>query len=416
MIDRNFLEKDQNFDIAIIGGGMVGASLALLLAYQKPDWKIALFEAQLFSDADKSQYQPSFDSRSTAIAQGSVEILRELGVWESLAKHATAISQVHVSDAGHFMGGLIDANTYNLDALGYVIPNAWIGRVLLAQLQTKKNIHLFAVRVEKLNPQQAGAQVIVKSGDDVFELSAKLAVVADGGDSPLRKSLGIDSQAKAYGQTALIANIAYSEAHQGVAYERFTAQGPLALLPLGESAAAKKSALVLTVPRAQSSEIIALSDEAFLQYLQTRFGNRLGKFTGVSQRHAYELNLITASEQIRSHIVLVGNAAHSLHPVAGQGFNLSLRDCVCLVKALIQGEAAGKKIGELSVLQDYLDRQALDQKLTIEFSDKLVRMFSSSSLPLIALRHLGFVGLDLLPVVKSQFAAQTMGTAGAKFL
>jgi 2-polyprenylphenol 6-hydroxylase len=128
------------------------------------------------------------------------------------------------------------------------------------------------------------------------------------------------------------------------------------------------------------------------------------------------LKLVTASEQIRSHIVLVGNAAHFLHPVAGQGFNLSLRDCVCLVNALIQGEAAAKQIGELSVLQDYLDRQALDQTLTIEFSDKLVRMFSSSSLPLIALRHLGFIGLDLLPAVKSQFAAQTMGTAGAKFL
>jgi 2-polyprenylphenol 6-hydroxylase len=153
-----------------------------------------------------------------------------------------------------------------------------------------------------------------------------------------------------------------------------------------------------------------------LQHLQTRFGHRLGKFTRVSQRYAYELKLITASEQIRSHIVLVGNAAHFLHPVAGQGFNLSLRDCVCLVDALIQGEASAKQIGELSVLQDYLARQALDQTLTIEFSDKLVRMFSSASLPLIALRHLGFVGLDLLPAVKSQFAAQTMGTAGAKFL
>jgi 2-octaprenylphenol hydroxylase len=415
MNQSHFLLKD--LDIAIIGGGMVGASLALLLAEQKPDWQIALLEAQPFADVDQTQFQPSFDSRSTAIAQGSIEILCELGVWENLAKHATAISQVHVSDAGHFMGGLIDASTYDLDAVGYVIPNAWIGRVLLAQLRTKTNIHLFApVRVEKLIPQQAGAQLVVKSGDDIFELTTKLAVVADGGDSPLRKSLGIDSNTKDYGQTALIANIAYSEAHKGVAYERFTPQGPLALLPLGESATAKESALVLTLPRDQAAEIVELNDEDFLQHLQTRFGNRLGKFTRVSQRHAYELKLVTASEQIRSHIVLVGNAAHFLHPVAGQGFNLSLRDCVCLVNALIQGEAAGKQIGELSVLQDYLDRQALDQALTIEFSDKLVRMFSSSSLPLIALRHLGFIGLDLLPAVKSQFAAQTMGTAGAKFL
>lgn len=406
-----------SFDIAIIGGGMVGASLALLLAHQKPNWKIALLEAQLFSEADKSPYQPSFDARSTAIAHGSVEILRELGVWEKLSQHATAISQVHVSDAGYFMGGLIDANTYALDAVGYVIPNAWIGRVLIAQLQMQNNIHLLApVRVEKLIPQQHGAQLLVQSGNEKFELNCKLAVVADGGDSPLRTSLGINSQVKDYGQTALIANVAYSEPHKGIAYERFTTQGPLALLPLGDSASAKESALVLTLPREQAKDIAELSDEEFLAHLQQRFGHRLGKFLRVSQRYHYELKLITASEQIRSHIVLVGNAAHFLHPVAGQGFNLSLRDCVCLVDALIQGEAEGKTLGELSVLQNYIDRQTVDQTLTIEFSDKLVRLFSSAALPLIALRHLGFVGLDLMPAIKSQFASQTMGTAGPTFL
>jgi 2-octaprenylphenol hydroxylase len=405
----------KKFDIAIIGGGMVGASLALLLANQKPDWKIALLEAQLFSDVDN--YHSNFDARSTAIAQGSVEILRELGLWEKLSQHATAISQVHVSDAGHLMGGLINASTYDLDAVGYVIPNAWLGSVLLAQLQAQNNIQLFApVRVEKLIPLQQGAQLLVQSVNETFELSCKLAVVADGGDSPLRKSLGIDSRIKDYDQTALIANVAYSESHKGVAYERFTAQGPLALLPLGDNITAKESALVLTLQRDQASKIFALNDQEFLAHLQQRFGHRLGKFLRVSKRHSYELKLVTASEQIRSHIVLVGNAAHFLHPVAGQGFNLSLRDCVCLVDALIQGEATGKQFGELSVLQDYLHRQQLDQTLTIEFSDKLVRLFSSSSLPLIALRHLGFAGLDLLPAIKSQFASQTMGTAGTKFL
>ncbi|RYY77196.1 MAG: 2-octaprenyl-6-methoxyphenyl hydroxylase [Gammaproteobacteria bacterium] len=409
------MTQEINFDIAIIGGGMVGASLALLLAQQKPDWTIAVLEAQTFSESGRAQ--ENFDARSTAISQGSVEIFRDLGVWNLLSQQATAISKVHVSDAGHYMGGLIDSAAYELDAVGYVIPNAWLGRVLLDKLKLFSNIqYLSPVRVEKLIPVQKGSQLLLKSGDESFNVNCRLSVIADGGSSPLRASLGIDSHIKNYNQMALIANVAYSEPHNNIAYERFTELGPLALLPLGSSAAAKESALVLTLPSDQVSEVFALSDEDFLQHLQRRFGNRLGKFLRVGRRHIYDLKLITASEQIRSHIVLVGNAAHFLHPVAGQGFNLSLRDGMCLVDSLVQGDLAGHSLGELSVLQDYLRRQAQDQTLTIEFSDKLVRLFSSSSLPLVALRHLGFVGLDLLPAIKTQFAAQTMGTAGAKFL
>lgn len=410
-------QSQQQFDIAIIGGGMVGASLALMLARQQPHWKVALLEAQAVSAADETGYQSSFDARSTAIAQGSVEILQALGVWERLARHATAIGKVHVSDAGHFMGGLIAADTYGLNAVGYVIENAWIGRVLLAQLQRQNNIsYLAPVRVEKIIPRSLGARLQLNSAGQAMEIDCKLAVVADGGDSPLRKMLGIDTTCNNYKQTALIANVAYSEAHKGIAYERFTEQGPLALLPLGEASSSRESALVLTLPDEQASEVIAFDDQQFLQHLQQRFGYRLGRFLRVSKRHVYPLQLVTANEQVRSHIVVIGNAAHFLHPVAGQGFNLSLRDCSCLVAALVQGEAREKPLGELSVLQEYAHRQQLDQALTIEFSDKLVRLFSSSSLPLIALRHLGFIGLEAMPGFKSQFAAQTMGTAGVKFL
>jgi 2-octaprenylphenol hydroxylase len=410
------MTTQKNYDIAIIGGGMVGASLALLLAAKNPEWQIALLEAQPFSENEPSTYQPSFDSRSTAISHGSVEILRELEVWKKLAEHATAIHQVHVSDAGHFMGGLIDAATYGLDAVGYVIPNAWLGRVLLDQVHAQKNIECIApVKVERVIPKKAGALLKIATQNDAIELSCGLAVIADGGDSPLRHSLGIDKHIKEYNQTAIIANVAYSEPHNGVAYERFTAQGPLALLPLGDSSSAQQSALVLTLPKDKADEVIALSDVDFLQHLQDRFGHRLGKFERVSKRVAYQLQLITAKEQVRSHIALVGNAAHFLHPVAGQGFNLSLRDCTCLVSALSQGIDAGKQLGELSMLQNYVEQQALDQTLTVEFSDRLVRLFSSENLPLIALRHLGFLGLDLLPSVKTQFATQTMGIAGSKF-
>lgn len=400
-----------NYDIAIVGGGMVGASLALLLAHKNPQWKIVLLEARAIA---RGEYRPSFDARSTAISYGSVEILQTLGIWSALAQESTAIKQVHVSDAGHFMGGLINAENYQLDAVGYVIPNAWIGQVLDAQLQTQANIQLLApAQVDKLTPLQSGVRLQLVSGE---QFTSKLAVIADGSDSPLRGTLGIDVQARDYGQQAIIANVAFSEPHKGVAYERFTEKGPLALLPLGKSTNACESALVLTLPYDVAQDAMAMSDAEFLQHLQERFGYRLGKFMRVGQRYAYDLQLISASEQVRSHIALVGNAAHYLHPVAGQGFNLSLRDCLCLADALLQGESAGKPLGELSVLQSYLQHQQLDQQLTTEFSDKLVRLFSSASLPLIALRHLGFIGLDVLPAVKTRFAAQTMGTAGATFL
>lgn len=390
---------------------MVGASLALLLAHKNPRWKILLLEARAIA---RGEYRPSFDARSTAISHGSVEILQALGIWSLLAQEATAIKQVHVSDAGHFMGGLIKAEDYQLDAVGYVIPNAWIGQVLDAQLQTQVNIHLLApARVEKLTPLKSGVCLQLMSGE---QLTSKLTVIADGSDSPLRATLGIDIHARDYHQQAIITNVAFSEPHKGVAYERFTDKGPLALLPLGKSPNACQSALVLTLPYDIAQDAMAMSDAEFLQHLQERFGYRLGKFVRVGQRHAYDLQLISASEQVRSHIALVGNAAHYLHPVAGQGFNLSLRDCLCLADALMHGERAGKSLGELSVLQTYLQDQQLDQQLTTEFSDKLVRLFSSASLPLIALRHLGFIGLDVLPTVKTRFAAQTMGTAGATFL
>jgi 2-polyprenylphenol 6-hydroxylase len=415
----------KKFDIAIIGGGMVGTSLALLLARANPNWKIALLEAQSHSELTDTDYRVSFDARSTAIAQGSTEILRELGVWEKLAQHATPISKVHVSDAGHFAGGLIEASTYQLDAVGYVVPNTWIGRVLFTQIQAHKNIQCFSsVQGERLTSLQSGVSLAVRSlsiesenersGDSLIEIHGDLAIVADGGDSPLRKTLGIDSTLKDYNQTAVIANVAYTQPHNGVAYERFTPQGPLALLPLGEAASARESALVLTLPRDKAIEVSLLSDSDFLEHLQQRFGFRLGKFERVSRRHSYELKLILANEQIRSHVVLMGNAAHFLHPVAGQGFNLSLRDCACLADTLKKGVATGKPLGDLSLLQLYLQRQKLDQSFTIEFSDKLVRLFSASSLPLSVLRSLGFIGLDLMPALKNKFAAQTMGTAGER--
>ena len=404
------------FDIAIIGGGMVGTSLASLLAASQPQLRIALIEAQPFAPADEIHFQPSFDARSTALSYGTATILRELGLWEKLQQHITPIAQVHVSDRGHFLGGVIDAQENNLAAVGYVVENAWLGKVLLGHLFAQDNIQCFASStVSALIPQQDCALLNVKTDTREFLIKTSLAVIADGGDSPLRKSLGIGTQVRDYGQTAIITNVEFSEPHLGVAYERFTADGPVALLPLGESSHAQQSALVWTLPAAQAEEVLALNDRDFLVQLQEQFGFRVGRLNRVAKRFAYPLQLVLAEEQVRSHLVLIGNAAHFLHPVAGQGFNLALRDCVCLVETLRDALAANQSPGDLTVLRSYLHKQSFDQQITIEFSDKLVRLFSSDQLPLIALRHLGLLSLESIPLIKNQFVAQTMGTAGRQF-
>ncbi len=398
-----------HFHITIVGGGMVGMSLALMLARQNAQVSIALIDAQTFPDANQDAFfQPSFDARSTAVARGSMEIFERLGIWSQLQTQATPIEQIHVSDSGHFMGGLIDAQEYAVDALGYVIPNEWIGRVLLQQIRSQANIQLMPdTRVEKIIHKIQGAELIVNSSGELQHLRSHLVVLADGGPSKLAQQLGIDFSVDDYQQSAIIANVEFSKPHQLIAYERFTPSGPIALLPLGKTASSREAALVFTLPREIAQSILDADEKTFLQQVQNRFGQRLGQFTACSRRHLFDLKLVTASEQIRSGLVLLGNAAHFLHPVAGQGFNLSLRDCQALVQTL--NRYSPESWGQLSQLQEYLALQANDQQKTIFFSDQLVKLFSSSRLPAIALRHLGFMGLEALPSLKNILVNRTMG-------
>ncbi|WP_237457472.1 2-octaprenyl-6-methoxyphenyl hydroxylase [Pseudomaricurvus sp. HS19] len=400
-------------DIVIIGGGMVGASLAVLLAVALPQRRIALVESFPMPAAGEPVYQPSYDDRSTAIAQGSVYLLQQAGVWPQLQRYATVIEQVHVSDRGHIGGTLIDRREVGAEALGYVIPNAWIGRVLLSHLQQCANIELIApASVTRLRPVAGGAELLVAPRDgEPYTLTTALAVIADGADSPLRQALGIECRVQEYDQTAIIANVGLDRSHHHVAYERFTDEGPMALLPLAGDSDCRSAALVWTQPAAQADEILSLPDEQFLARLQDRFGHRLGRFVSVGKRDAYPLALMLAAEQVRSSIVVLGNAAHFMHPVAGQGFNLALRDAAVLVETLMQA-AADESPGSLKLLQRYLQRQQHDQDTTVFVSDQLSKWFSSNRLPPAALRGLGLLGLELLPPAKDWFTRQTMGSAG----
>lgn len=384
-------------ELAIIGGGLVGASLALALQQgaRQRGWRIQLIEP--FEPG--SEYQPSYDARSTALSYGARLIYQRLGVWERIAERAEPIQHIHVSDRGRIGATRLDATTHGVPALGYVVENAWIGHCLWQALDDEVVVRRCPAEVEALQAQAGGYRLTLTDGE---QLDCSLAILADGGRSGLREQLGIDISRRPYGQTALIANVTPGKPHAGQAFERFTDEGPMALLPVRDN----RCALVWSRPETDAARLAGLSEADFLAELQQAFGYRLGAFQQVGARHLYPLMLVEAQEQVRSGLVVLGNAAHSLHPIAGQGYNLSLRDAEALAEALLRSDAAP---GDLTTLQSYHQRQRSDQRLTVGFSDQLTRLFGDSGPLIVAGRNAGLMGLDLLPPAKSWFARQAMG-------
>lgn len=414
--------QSSSTDIAIVGGGMVGISLALMLAQQNAAWRITLIEALDFQAAAEQRFQSSFDARSTALSAGSQDLLEQLGIWSELQQHATAIRRVHVSDRGHFGGSLINACDYGRAAVGHVVENAWLGQVLTRALQRQHQIRCLApasvstaravadgYRIQVHSRVEGGTGGGAESDTRATEMHCSLLVLADGVQSRLREQLGVDLISHDYGQSAIITNVRCDCAHGGVAYERFTSDGPIALLPLGESDSSHDMALVWTRPESEAPELLNASESTFLRELQREFGYRQGVFTATGKRHLYRLTLDLAREQRRRSLVLMGNAAHSLHPVAGQGFNLALRDCAALAQALATGCAEGRALSDLGLLDDYLARQGDDQRRTIQLSDTFVRWFSSGEIGRSVLRNIGLFALDALPLARHALARQTMG-------
>ena len=407
--------------IVIVGGGMVGVSLALLLSARLSDKSghgvtITLVEKFAFPViGELPQYQPSFDDRATVLSAGSVNILKKIGCWSALKKYAEAIESVHVSDRGHWGGIRLDAADYIVDALGYVVENRWFGRVLLNQLQQSDVECLSPFIVEECLPKKQGYRVVVRNNsEDNSEgekrvIAADLLLIADGAESPLRQSLGIDVNITDYHQSALIANISLEKNHRNIAYERFTDEGPIALLPLKPIDHIERAALVWTLPSAKCDTLNQADKSYLLHELQQRFGFRAGYITDIGQCHSFPLKLVEVAEQVRSHLAIIGNAAHFLHPVAGQGFNLALRDNNALSHCLQTAYKAGQPLGHYRVLQQFYEQQQLDQQMTVGITHYLIKLFSSKRFSLTVLRQLGFLSLTSLPLLKRKFAHQMMG-------
>ncbi|WP_116812053.1 2-octaprenyl-6-methoxyphenyl hydroxylase [Steroidobacter cummioxidans] len=393
-------------DVAIAGGGLVGASLALALA--KLQLKVALIEAAPFGSAE----QPSFDDRSTAISNGSRRIFEALGVWPLIEREATAIRRIHVSDQGRFGFTRIDAKEQGLSALGYVVINRVMGAGLWRRLNAESSITVLApAKVQSMQLQPHSQRLECRTDAGLRIVEAKLAIAADGARSTLRQSAGIGSSTWDYEQVALVSNVLSQHFHDHVAYERFTNAGPLALLPLTEG----RLGVVWTFRPDTAKEMTALSDTEFLARLQDTFGFRLGRFTRVGQRQLYPLSLTRSDEYVAERLAIVGNAAQTLHPIAGQGFNLGLRDAVSLAEVLADGLAQGGTdfdAGDGMWLQRYREWRAADRSNIVRFTDGLVRLFSQPLGPIKLLRNAGMLAFDLMPAAKDALSQLSLGAAG----
>ncbi len=362
------MSTQQRYDLIIVGGGMVGASLAIALAGH--GLRMALIEAY----EPGADTQPSYDDRAIALAYGTRRIFEAMDVWPSLRGVAEPILDIHVSDRGHFGATRLHAADEGVPALGHVVTARELGRVLLQRMHADSALDVIApARVVSFADDGDAVRVEIERGGVMTTLLCGLLVAADGGNSSIREQLDVPVQHWQYGQSAVVANITPSHPHRNVAYERFTEFGPLALLPMSE----QRCALVWTVGDNDVEATLALDDDAFLAAFQTRFGHRLGRFTRVGKRSAYPLSLLRARESVRGRVAIIGNAAHTLHPIAGQGFNLGIRDVAALAEVITQAHAMGEDIGGADNLAAYENWRLAEQRNVALATDGLARLFAN---------------------------------------
>ncbi|WP_288490620.1 2-octaprenyl-6-methoxyphenyl hydroxylase [uncultured Acinetobacter sp.] len=395
--------------VIIVGGGMVGLSLALMLA--KQNIAVKLLEAIQYPDYDDENlapYHSSFDARNTALSRRSVQIYQKLQLWDALQQHATPILQVHITEEGSFGKARLVASQEKVESFGQVIENAWLGRVLLTQVRQHELIELIdGVKVTSLKQDQDFVYLNAEREHEQLELQAKLVIAADGRDSFCRQALGVGADVRNYDQVAIVTTVQTSKPHEQVGFERFSALGPLALLPLpGES----RRSVVWPVKKGTEDEWLGEhNDQHFLEALQKTYGDRAGTFEKTGRRFSYPLSQVLAHKQAVGRVVLMGNAAHTIHPVAGQGFNLCLRDADVLVRHLLQQLSESDDIGEPENLLAYEQARLKDQQRVIKFCDSVVRGFSNQNPVLKLLRNTGLVAFDVIPGIKPLVANYAMG-------
>lgn len=389
-------------DVAIVGGGLAGASLAVAIAPLGFDIKV--IEAVAY----KASEQPSYDDRTLAISHSSCRILSAIGLWETLVSEATAIRKIYVTELARPGRVLLDSAEMGLTEFGHVVEARRFGAAVTEQLAHINNIEVISpVTVTDIEPGGSTGKLHLQSGGNVEELEARLVVAADGANSFIRNHLQVPTTSRDYGQTAVICNITPELAHEGRAFECLTDTGPFAVLPH----TGKRCGLVWSVASDKANEILALDDETFLARAQQRFGRtELGAFLKAGKRTAYPLKLVRASEDVRERLVILGNAAHAIHPIGAQGFNLALRDAAVLAELLADDDQDDP--GASNLLHTYSQWRQQDQRGTIATSDGMTRLFAHPSSLAAGLRTTGLIAHAILPSLRRHSAIKAMGYRG----
>lgn len=388
---------NEDYDLIIVGSGMAGATLAIALA--DLNLNIAVFDKFI----PNAKTQPAYHDRGIALAHGSKKILQQLGLWGEIAPYSAPIKQIHISEKGGFGFSRLNADDHQVDALGYVVTAPDLGQALLSRISGLENVDLIApVEINKV--RQTEKKLIIRTDQD-REYATPLLVAADGSNSFVRNALDFPMREWHYDQAAVVANISSSNPKENTAFERFTNQGPVALLPMTEN----RYALVWTVHCDEVDQVLSLDDEKFMQTFQDKFGWRVGHFERVSKRLSYQLTHKRCTESVKPRVAVIGNAAHTLHPVAGQGFNLGLRDVIALSNTIHQAFSTKLDFGNLAVLNEYELARRADQRNISLATDSLARIFTNPLPPVKLLRNLGLLAFDSLPPLKKRFTKTAMG-------